>query len=45
MSKGTLQGSNRKRIGKSGFRARMGTVSGKRILNNRRNKGRRKISL
>ena len=45
MSKGTLHGSNRKKISKSGFRARMRTVSGRRILNRRRQKNRKKISL
>nr|YP_010904004.1 ribosomal protein L34 [Caulacanthus ustulatus]WCH57255.1 ribosomal protein L34 [Caulacanthus ustulatus] len=45
MSKGTLQGSNRKKILKSGFRVRMRSVSGKRILNSRRRKGRKNISL
>nr|WCH56057.1 ribosomal protein L34 [Calliblepharis sp.] len=43
MSKGTLQGSNRKRIKKSGFRARMSTASGRQILNRKRKKGRQKI--
>nr|WCH56256.1 ribosomal protein L34 [Hypnea sp.] len=45
MSKGTLQGSNRKRIKKSGFRSRMRTVSGRRILKRKRKKGRKKIGL
>ncbi|MGH0883579.1 50S ribosomal protein L34, partial [Bacillus paranthracis] len=34
MVKRTLQGSNRKKILKSGFRARMKTNSGRQILNN-----------
>nr|YP_010903208.1 ribosomal protein L34 [Hypnea cornuta]YP_010903406.1 ribosomal protein L34 [Hypnea cryptica]WCH55661.1 ribosomal protein L34 [Hypnea cornuta]WCH55859.1 ribosomal protein L34 [Hypnea cryptica] len=45
MSKSTLQGSNRKRIRKSGFRARMKTSSGRRILNKKRRKGRKKINV
>lgn len=45
MTKGTLQGTNRKRIKKSGFRARMQTTSGKKILSSRRQKKRHKISL
>lgn len=40
-----LQGTNRKRIRKSGFRARMKTVSGRRIIKVRRQKGRKKIVL
>lgn len=43
MTKGTLQGTKRKRINKSGFRARMKTVSGRRIVKLRRKKGRKKI--
>nr|YP_010484912.1 ribosomal protein L34 [Hypnea cervicornis]UVW80606.1 ribosomal protein L34 [Hypnea cervicornis] len=45
MSKGTLQGSNRKRIKKSGFRSRIKSPSGRRILNRKRRKGRKKINL
>nr|YP_010903804.1 ribosomal protein L34 [Hypnea musciformis]WCH56855.1 ribosomal protein L34 [Hypnea musciformis]WCH57055.1 ribosomal protein L34 [Hypnea musciformis] len=45
MSKGTLQGSNRKRIRKSGFRARMKTTSGRRILNKKRRKERKKVNV
>lgn len=45
MSKHTLQGTNLKRLRKSGFRARMRTVGGKRILNLRRSKKRKRISL
>nr|YP_010903604.1 ribosomal protein L34 [Hypnea wynnei]WCH56456.1 ribosomal protein L34 [Hypnea wynnei] len=45
MSKSTLRGSNRKRIKKSGFRARIKTPSGRRILNKKRKKGRKKINL
>lgn len=43
MSKATLKGTNRKRLKKSGFRARMKTKQGQRILNSRRNKRRKKI--
>nr|AKE98995.1 ribosomal protein L34 [Bangia fuscopurpurea] len=43
MTKGTLEGSKRKKIRVSGFRARMKTPSGRSILNNRRRKGRKKI--
>ena len=43
MTKGTLQGSKRKKILKSGFRALCKTVSGKRIIKNRRKKGRKRI--
>nr|YP_010925717.1 chloroplast 50S ribosomal protein L34 [Neoporphyra seriata]WKD83949.1 chloroplast 50S ribosomal protein L34 [Neoporphyra seriata] len=43
MTKRTLQGSKRKKIKVSGFRARMKTPCGRSILNNRRRKGRRKI--
>nr|QVY58259.1 50S ribosomal protein L34 [Eucheuma denticulatum] len=45
MSKGTLSGSKRKKIRKSGFRSRIRTVSGRRILSKRRKKNRKKISL
>nr|QCI07477.1 ribosomal protein L34 [Leiomenia cribrosa] len=45
MTKGTLQGTQRKRINKSGFRARMQTVGGRRIIKLRRKKGRKKISI
>lgn len=45
MTKGTLKGTNRKRICKSGFRVRMKTVSGRRIIKARRKKGRKKIGL
>ena len=43
MTKGTLEGSKRKKIKVSGFRARMKTPSGRSILNSRRRKGRKKI--
>nr|YP_536871.1 ribosomal protein L34 [Neopyropia yezoensis]Q1XDU7.1 RecName: Full=Large ribosomal subunit protein bL34c; AltName: Full=50S ribosomal protein L34, chloroplastic [Neopyropia yezoensis]AGH27514.1 ribosomal protein L34 [Neopyropia yezoensis]QFZ66850.1 ribosomal protein L34 [Neopyropia yezoensis]ULU28855.1 ribosomal protein L34 [Neopyropia yezoensis]WKD83345.1 ribosomal protein L34 [Neopyropia yezoensis]BAE92314.1 50S ribosomal protein L34 [Neopyropia yezoensis] len=43
MTKRTLQGSKRKKIRVSGFRARMKTPCGRSILNSRRRKGRKKI--
>lgn len=45
MTKGTLQGTNKKRIKTSGFRARMQTASGKRIIRARRRKNRKKIAI
>lgn len=43
MSKATLRGTNRKKLKKSGFRARMKTKQGQKVLNFRRRKRRRKI--
>nr|YP_009546589.1 ribosomal protein L34 [Gelidium kathyanniae]AYO27937.1 ribosomal protein L34 [Gelidium kathyanniae] len=43
MSKVTSTGTNRKKLKKSGFRARMKTKQGQRILNSRRKKRRKKI--
>jgi len=40
MSKNTLNGRKRKTIKISGFRARLATKNGKKILKNRRKKGR-----
>jgi large subunit ribosomal protein L34 len=45
MSKHTLMGRRRKVIKTSGFRARMATKSGKKILKNRRRRGRWKLSI
>lgn len=45
MAKGTLNGTRRKKLSKVGFRARMRTVGGRRILKNRRNKGRKLIAM
>ena len=44
-TKRTLEGTNRKAIRKSGFRARMSTKSGSKILTNRRRKGRKKLTI
>lgn len=45
MTKGTLRGTNRKRIKTSGFRTRMETPSGKRIIQAKRRKKRKKIAI
>ena len=45
MSKHTLNGRKRKAIKTSGFRARLSTKSGKKILRQRRRKGRWKLSI
>jgi len=45
MSKNTLNGRRKKVIKTSGFRARLATKSGKKILKNRRRKGRRKLTI
>lgn len=44
MTKRTLEGTNRKSIKKSGFRARMKTKNGQSILNARRRKSRSRLT-
>jgi large subunit ribosomal protein L34 len=43
--KRTLEGTNRKRVRVSGFRARMATVGGRKVLSRRRAKGRHKLAI
>jgi large subunit ribosomal protein L34 len=43
--KRTLEGTNRKRIRVSGFRARMATVGGRKVLSRRRAKGRHQLAI
>jgi large subunit ribosomal protein L34 len=45
MSKHTLNGRRRKVIKTSGFRTRMSTKTGRKILKNRRRKGRWKLTI
>jgi large subunit ribosomal protein L34 len=45
MTKQTLGGTNRKATRISGFRARMQTKNGRKVINNRRAQGRKRLSL
>lgn len=44
MTKRTLEGTNRKSLKKSGFRARMKTKNGQNIINARRKKNRTRLA-
>nr|YP_009297628.1 ribosomal protein L34 [Hildenbrandia rivularis]AOM67172.1 ribosomal protein L34 [Hildenbrandia rivularis] len=44
MVKQTLQGTNKKKISHTGFLIRMKTTNGRRIIQHRRKKGRKKVA-
>jgi large subunit ribosomal protein L34 len=45
MTKRTLRGTNLKKVRTSGFRSRMASKTGRRIINARRKKGRSKLTV
>ena len=45
MTQRTLRGTNLKRVRTSGFRARMASKTGRRVINLRRKKGRAKLTV
>ena len=45
MTQRTLRGTNLKKVRTSGFRSRMASKTGRRIINSRRKKGRSKLTV